>query len=221
MGILARLFGSRSAPEGNGTIVPAGVLKDEDGWYYEESQDFSSAQRSLRIDQDRPGDWYVHKSFCEVEGLNDPERADAVRKFFAGSYRWLVLERDRSVPRSRNTVKVLGTFLDTAGREQTSSHRLPGRGAGGGRRETQHGQALGPHPVHQVPERRSPTDPPRPFRPHGRARRGHLRLAPGAVLARGEHARQIQGCREGRYGAHCFGCASASDSRKSKTAILY
>jgi hypothetical protein len=118
MGILARLFGSRSDPEGNDSIVPAGVLKDEDGWYYEESQDFSSAQRSLRIDQDRPGDWYVHKSFCEVEGLNDPERADAVRRFFAGSYRWLVLERDRSVPRSRNVVKVIGTFLDTAGREQ-------------------------------------------------------------------------------------------------------
>lgn len=118
MGILAKLFGSRGVPVEVDRISPSGVLKDENGWYYEELQDYSSSQNTLRIDQDRPGDWYVHRNFCEVAGLNEPERAADVRRFFAGSYRWLELERDRSVPRTRNTIKVIGTFRDAKGRGQ-------------------------------------------------------------------------------------------------------
>lgn len=118
MGILAKLFRSRGGPVEVDRISPSGVLKDENGWYYEELQDYSSSQNTLRIDQDRPGDWYVHRSFCEVAALNDAERIDDVRRFFAGSYRWLELERDRSVPRTRNIVKVIGTFRDAKGKEQ-------------------------------------------------------------------------------------------------------
>jgi hypothetical protein len=118
MGILAKLLGSRGGPVEVDRISPSGVLKDENGWYYEELQDYSSSQNTLRIDQDRPGDWYVHRSFCEVADLNDPERTEDVRRFFAGSYRWLELERDRSVPRTRNIIKVIGTFRDAKGREQ-------------------------------------------------------------------------------------------------------
>lgn len=118
MNILAKLFGSRSGPVEFDRISPSGVLKDEDGWYYEELQEYSSSQNTLRIDQDRPGDWYVHRSFCEVSGINDPERVADVRRFFAGSFRWLELERDRSVPRSRNIIKIIGTFRDAKRREQ-------------------------------------------------------------------------------------------------------
>jgi hypothetical protein len=118
MGILAKIFGPKDT-DGPMTIHPAGVVENSDGWYYEESQDYSSSQRTLRIDQDRPGDWYVHTSFCEINGLNDPSRADDARRFFAGSYRWLDLERDRSDRRHPNRIKVMGTFRDKGGKERT------------------------------------------------------------------------------------------------------
>lgn len=117
MSILSRIFGSRRASSEEAAVSPSGVLEDRNGWYYEESKDYSAAQHTLRIEQDRPGDWYVHRGFCEVAGLNDPDRADAVREFFAGSYRWLELERDRSVPRSHNVIKVIGTYRDRSGKK--------------------------------------------------------------------------------------------------------
>ena len=118
MGIWTRLFGTRRAAPDEGKITSSGVLQDRDGWYYEESQDYSSNQRTLRIDQDRPGDWYVHKSFCEVAGLNDPARAGEVQSFFAGTYRWLELERDGSDPHNRRVVKGIGTYRDAAGKQR-------------------------------------------------------------------------------------------------------
>ena len=87
MSIFTRMFGSKT--DHAMTVQPSGLLEDDGGWYYEESQDYSSSQQTIRIEQDRPGDWYVRDSFCEVDGLNDPDRADDVAKFFAGSYRWL------------------------------------------------------------------------------------------------------------------------------------
>ncbi len=80
-------------PNGRLRSVPSGLLEDEGGWYYEESQDYSSSQQTIRIEQDRPGDWYVRDSFCEVDGLNEPDRGPTSWRFFAGSYRWLHLER--------------------------------------------------------------------------------------------------------------------------------
>jgi len=118
MGIWTRLFGTRSGALDEGRITASGVLEDKNGWYYEESQDCSCNQPTLRIDQDRPGDWYVHRSLCEVAGLNDPARALELQSFFAGTYRWLELERDCSDPHSRGAVKVIGTFRDAARRER-------------------------------------------------------------------------------------------------------
>ena len=54
MNILSAIFKSMNEKAAGG-IKPAGVVKDDDGWYYEESQNFSSSQSTIRIDQDRPG----------------------------------------------------------------------------------------------------------------------------------------------------------------------
>lgn len=116
MDIWARLFGSKhDAPL---AVRPSGLLRDEDGWYYKESQDFSSTQQTLRIDQDRPGDWYVRDSFCEVEGINEPARAADVAGFFGGSYRWLHLERRPDGRFGRRTIAVFGSYLDKKGKER-------------------------------------------------------------------------------------------------------
>jgi hypothetical protein len=96
----------------------SGLLEDEGGWYYEELQDYSSSQHTIRIEQDRPGDWYVRDSSCSVDGLNDQERAVDVARFFAGSYRWLSLERKPNGRHGRKTVAVVGTSRDPRGKEQ-------------------------------------------------------------------------------------------------------
>jgi hypothetical protein len=101
-------------------IRPSGLLEDGGGWYYEESQDYSSSQQTIRIEQDRPGDWYVRDSFCEVDGLNDASQADNVVRFFAGSYRWLRLERRPNGRYGRKTIAVLGTYRNKKGKEQVS-----------------------------------------------------------------------------------------------------
>lgn len=116
MGIWTRMFGSKL--EKSTPIQPAGLLEDRGGWYYEESQDYSSSQQTIRIDQDRPGDWYIRDSFCEVDGLNDPERADDVAAFFKGAYRWLRLERKPNGRRGQRAIAVIGTCRDGKGRDQ-------------------------------------------------------------------------------------------------------
>ena len=116
MRIWTRIFGSKV--ERPPQIRPSGLLEDEGGWYYEESQDYSSTQQTIRIEQDRPGDWYIRDSFCEVDGLNDPERADDVAAFFSGTYRWLELERRPDGRRGPRTIAVVGTSRGPKGKER-------------------------------------------------------------------------------------------------------
>jgi hypothetical protein len=94
------------------------VLKDEPGWYYEESQNFSRTQSTVRIDQQRPGNWETVQASCGIVGLNKPSRKDDVARFFAGTYRWLRLEHELNAFQSISTVKVVGTFRQKNGKEQ-------------------------------------------------------------------------------------------------------
>ena len=117
MGIWTRMFGTK--PETPLSIQPSGLLEDEGGWYYEESQDYSNSQQTIRVEQDRPGDWYIRDSFCEVEGLNVPERQNDVERFFAGSYRWLRLERRPGQRQGGRTIAVIGTCRGPRGKKET------------------------------------------------------------------------------------------------------
>ena len=117
MNILSAIFKSRNEKAAGGGVKPAGVVKDEDGWYYEESQNFSSSQSTIRIDQNRPGDWEVFMGHCMVEGLNVPARSEGVHHFFNGAYRWLRLVRDLKPAGDDPSIKVIGTYRDKAGRE--------------------------------------------------------------------------------------------------------
>ncbi len=98
----------------------AGVLKDEGGWYYEESQNFSSSQSTVRVEQRRPGSWEVRKSSCGIMGLNDRDRRTGVARFFAGTYRWLRLEREARGSLAGNVIKIVGTYRDKAGKEHAT-----------------------------------------------------------------------------------------------------
>ena len=98
-------------------VKAAGVLRDEEGWYYEESQNFSRSQSTVRIDQQRPGDWETLQSSCGIVGLNKPVRQKEVAAFFAGSYRWLRLERELNGFKANNVIKIIGTYRDKSGKE--------------------------------------------------------------------------------------------------------
>jgi hypothetical protein len=98
-------------------VRAAGVLKDEEGWYYEESQNFSKSQSTVRIDQKRPGNWKTLEPSCGIVGLNQPEREKEVARFFAGSYRWLRLEREPNGFKTNNVVRVIGTYREKSGKE--------------------------------------------------------------------------------------------------------
>jgi hypothetical protein len=98
-------------------VKAAGVLRDEEGWYYEESQNFSRSQSTVRIDQQRPGDWELVKSSCGIVGLNKPVRQKEVERFFAGSYRWLRFERELNGFKANNVIKIIGTYRDKSGKE--------------------------------------------------------------------------------------------------------
>jgi hypothetical protein len=50
-------------------------------------------------------------------GLNKPERQKEVARFFAGSYRWLRLERELSGFKANNVIKIIGTYRDKSGKE--------------------------------------------------------------------------------------------------------
>ena len=101
-------------------VKAAGVLRDEPGWYYEESQNFSKSQSTVRIDQQRPGDWAVLASSCGIVGLNKPERQKEVGKFFAGSYRWLRRDREINGYLTGNGSKIIGTYRDKSGKERAA-----------------------------------------------------------------------------------------------------
>jgi hypothetical protein len=110
-----KVMSSRSAHQ---QAKAAGVLRDEEGWYYEESQNFSRSQSTVRIDQQRPGDWKILEPSCGIVGLNKADRKDEVARFFAGSYRWLRLERERNGVGGNNLISVIGTYQGKAGKER-------------------------------------------------------------------------------------------------------
>jgi hypothetical protein len=98
-------------------VKATGVLRNEEGWSYEESRNFSSSQSTVRIDQQRPGNWETLESSCGIVGLNKPLRQKDVARFFAGSYRWLRLERELNGFKANNVIKVMGTYRDKSGKE--------------------------------------------------------------------------------------------------------
>lgn len=100
-------------------VKAAGVLRDDEGWYYEESQNFSSSQSTIRVDQNRPGNWETLESSCGVVGLNKPVRQKDVARFFAGSYRWLRLERELNGFKANDVIRVIGTFREKSGQESS------------------------------------------------------------------------------------------------------
>jgi hypothetical protein len=120
MGIWSAIFKAMNNKNVHRQVKAAGVLKDEEGWYYEESQNFSRAQSTVRIDQQRPGDWEILESSCGIVGLNKPDRRDEVSRFFAGSYRWLRLERGANGFGAGSLIKVIGTYRDKLGKDRAA-----------------------------------------------------------------------------------------------------
>ena len=121
MSIWSSIFGPKPGEAASLEIRPSGLLMDADGWYYEESLDSECPQRSIRIQQDRPGDWYVRNTNCSVAELNSPARAAEVLAFFTGSFRWLRFEREAENGRGPSAIKIIGTFLDGEGVECASN----------------------------------------------------------------------------------------------------
>ena len=120
MSIWSSIFGPRNGEAASIEIRPSGLLMDADGWYYEEALDPECPQRSIRIQQDRPGDWYVRNTNCQVAELNIPSRAAEVLEFFTGSFRWLRFEREAEHGRGSRAIKIIGTFLDREGHDRES-----------------------------------------------------------------------------------------------------
>lgn len=120
MSIWSSIFGPKHGDAAFVEIRPSGLLMDADGWYYEESLDAECPQRTIRVQQDRPGDWYVRNTNCRVVELNSPSRAADVLAFFTGSFRWLSFERESENGHGPEAIKVIGTFLDGEGAERES-----------------------------------------------------------------------------------------------------
>jgi len=120
MGIWSAIFKAKSIKSDRRKVKAAGLLKDEEGWYYEESQNFSRSQSTVRIDQQRPGSWETLKSSCGIVGLNKADRRAEVARFFAGSYRWLRLEREVDRFLGGTLIKVIGTYRDKSGKERAT-----------------------------------------------------------------------------------------------------
>lgn len=121
MSIWSSIFGPKPGEAASLEIRPSGLLMDADGWYYEESLDSECPQRSIRIQQDRPGDWYVRNTNCSVAELNSPARAAEVLAFFTGSFRWLRFEREAENGHCPDAIKIIGTFLNGDGAECASN----------------------------------------------------------------------------------------------------
>jgi hypothetical protein len=120
MSIWTSIFGPKTGTATGVEIRPSGLLMDADGWYYEESLDAECPQRTIRIQQDRPGDWYVRNTNCKIAELNSPARAPEVLNFFAGSFRWLRFEREEANGHGPGAIRIIGTFLDREGHERES-----------------------------------------------------------------------------------------------------
>jgi hypothetical protein len=117
MSIWTSIFGPKPGRGDSVEIRPSGLLMDADGWYYEESLDAGCPRQTIRVQQDRPGDWYVRNTNCRIAELNSPSRASEVLSFFAGSFRWLRFEREQPNGRGPDAIKIIGTFLDRDGRD--------------------------------------------------------------------------------------------------------
>lgn len=117
MSIWSSIFGPKPGEATNVEVRPSGLLMDADGWYYEESLDADCPRRTIRVQQDRPGDWYVRKTNCRVAELNSPSRAGEVLSFFAGSFRWLRFERAEANGKGGDAIRIIGTYLDNEGVE--------------------------------------------------------------------------------------------------------
>jgi len=120
MSIWSSIFGPKAGNVAAVEVRPSGLLMDADGWYYNESLDAECPLRTIRVQQDRPGDWYVRNTNCRVAELNSPSRAAEVLGFFTGSFRWLRFEREAGNGRGPAAIRVIGTFLDGEGCERES-----------------------------------------------------------------------------------------------------
>jgi hypothetical protein len=116
MNIWTSIFGPKRSDSACYEIRPSGLLMDADGWYYEESLDAECPLRTIRVLQDRPGDWYVRNTNCRIAELNSPARTAEVLDFFTGSFRWLRFEREKANGRGPDAIGIIGTFLDRDGR---------------------------------------------------------------------------------------------------------
>jgi hypothetical protein len=115
MSIWSSIFGPKPGEATAVEIRPSGLLMDADGWYYEEFLDAECPHHTIRVQQDRPGDWYVRNTNCMIDELNDPARAADALEFFAGSFRWLRFEREAGKEDGRESIRIIGTFLDREG----------------------------------------------------------------------------------------------------------
>jgi hypothetical protein len=121
MGIWSSIFGPKPGePLDPVEVQPAGLLMDADGWYYEETLDSQCPYRTIRVRQERPGNWYVRNTKCRIRELNDPARAAEVLAFFTGSFRWLSFEREEVDGCRLGSIAVFGTSLDHHGAEVVS-----------------------------------------------------------------------------------------------------
>ena len=120
MSFWSAIFKVKSGRDVHQQVKAAGVLRDEEGWYYEESQNFSRTQSTVRVEQQRPGDWETLEASCGVVGLNNSKRKDDVARFFNGSYRWLRLERELSGFQANHVIKVIGTYREKSGKERAA-----------------------------------------------------------------------------------------------------
>ena len=120
MSIWSSIFGPKLGEAASVEIRPSGLLMDADGWYYEESLDAECSLRTIRVQQDRPGEWYVRNTNCQIAELNSPSRASEVLSFFTGAFRWLRFEREAEDGHGPGAIKIIGTFLDGEGAERES-----------------------------------------------------------------------------------------------------
>jgi HIRAN domain-containing protein len=121
MGFIERLLGGsgRGGQSPSFRASPAGTLINQGGWLYREYTDAADTPFTIRLEQEKPGQWSVFEDYCHVAGLNLPDRRSDVSRFFAGSYRWLELEREPGNPYDANAIRILGTFRDAAGAQHS------------------------------------------------------------------------------------------------------
>jgi len=119
MGLWSAIFAGKGGKGARRRVREEGPPKQFGGWFYEEFRDFSTSQSTVRIEQGRPGDWETVKSACGIVALNGPGRRADVERFFAGTYRWLLLEREPDEFRG-SRIAIVGTYRDKGGKERTA-----------------------------------------------------------------------------------------------------